>query len=61
VLSYIKEKSKLKEFEYRMLRRVFRPKWDEIIGRWRKQHYEKPHNLCSSPDIIKIIKSRRME
>jgi hypothetical protein len=43
-----------------VLRRIFEPKRDEIIGGWRKLHNEELHNLYFSPDIIRIIKSRRM-
>jgi hypothetical protein len=47
-------------FENRVLRRIFGPKWDEVMGEWRKLHNEELHNLYSSPDIIKQVKSRRM-
>jgi hypothetical protein len=47
-------------FENRVLRRIFRPKRDEVIGGWRKLHNEELHNLYCSPSIIIIIKSRRM-
>jgi hypothetical protein len=43
-----------------MLRRIFGLKRDEVIGGWRKLHNENPHNLYSSPSIIRMIKSRRM-
>jgi hypothetical protein len=43
-----------------VLGRVFRPKTGKIIGQWRKLHNEELHNLYSSPNIIRIIKSRRM-
>jgi hypothetical protein len=43
-----------------VLRRIFGPKRDEVIGGWRKLHNEELHNLYSSPSIIRIIKSRRM-
>jgi hypothetical protein len=39
---------------------IFGPKWDEVIGCWRKLHTEELHNLYCSPSIIRIIKSRRM-
>jgi hypothetical protein len=39
---------------------VFGPKKDEVMGGWRKLHNEELHNLYSSPDIIAMIKSRRM-
>jgi hypothetical protein len=47
-------------FENRVLRKIFGPKRDEIIGGWRKLEYEEFHNLYSSPNIIRMIKSRRM-
>jgi hypothetical protein len=56
----LREEHRLRVFENRVLRRIFGPKRDEVIGGWRKLHNEKLHNLYSSPDIIRIIKSRRM-
>jgi hypothetical protein len=48
-------------FENRVLRRISgRPKRDEVTGGWRKPHNEELHNLYSSPNIIRMIKSRRM-
>jgi hypothetical protein len=47
-------------FENRVLRRIFGPKRDEVTGEWRKLHNEELHNLYSSPDIIRQVKSRRM-
>jgi hypothetical protein len=47
-------------FENRVLRRIFGPKRDEVSGGWRKLHNEELHNLCSSPNIIRIMKSRRI-
>jgi hypothetical protein len=47
-------------FENRVLRRIFGPKRDEVTGEWRKLQNEELHNLCSSPDIIRQVKSRRM-
>jgi hypothetical protein len=43
-----------------VLRRIFGPKRDEVMGEWRKLHNGELHNLCSSPDISRQIKSRRM-
>jgi hypothetical protein len=43
-----------------VLRRTFGPKRDEVTGERRKLHNGELHNLCSSPDIIKQIKSSRM-
>jgi hypothetical protein len=47
-------------FENRVLRRISGPKRDDVTGDWRKLHNEELHNLYSSPDIIRMIKSRRM-
>jgi hypothetical protein len=47
-------------FENRVLRRIFGPKRDEVTGELRKLHNEELHNLYSSPDIIRQVKSRRM-
>jgi hypothetical protein len=47
-------------FENRLLRRIFGPKGDEVTGEWRKLHSGELHNLYSSPDIIRQIKSRKM-
>jgi hypothetical protein len=47
-------------FENRVLRRIFGPTRDEVTGGWRTLHSGELHNLYSSPDIIRQIKSRRM-
>jgi hypothetical protein len=52
--------NRLQVFENRVLRRIFRLKIDEVTGDWRKLHNDKLHNLYSSPNIITMIKSRRM-
>jgi hypothetical protein len=46
-------------FENRVLRRLFGPR-REVTGDWRKLHNEELHNLYSSPNIIRMIKSKRM-
>jgi hypothetical protein len=56
----LREEHRLRVFENRVLRRIFGPTRDEVTGEWRKLHNEELHNLYSSPDIIRQIKSRRM-
>jgi hypothetical protein len=56
----VTEEHKLRVFENRVLRRIFGPKRDGVTGGWRKLHIKELHNLYSSPNIIRIIKSRRM-
>jgi hypothetical protein len=56
----LREKHRLRVFENRVLRGIFVPKRDEVIGVWRTLHNEELHNLYCSPSIIRIIKSRRM-
>jgi hypothetical protein len=55
----LREEHRLRVFENKVLRRIFGPKRDEVMGDWRKLHNEELHNLCSSPNIIRMIKSRR--
>jgi len=43
-----------------MLRRIFEPKRDDVTGDWRKLHNEELNDLYSSPNIVRVIKSRRM-
>jgi hypothetical protein len=47
-------------FENSVLRRIFGPKRDEVTGEWRKLHNGELNNLYSSPNIMWVIKSRRM-
>jgi len=47
-------------FENRVLRRIFVPKGQAVTGGWGRLHNEGLHNLFSSPNIVKVIKSRRM-
>jgi hypothetical protein len=60
LVSDIKGGNRLRVCENRVLRRIFGPKRDEVMGGWIKLHNEELHNLYSSPSIIRIIKSRRM-
>jgi len=56
----MKEERRLRALENRVLRRIFGPKRDEVTGEWRKLHNEELNNLCSSRNIFRVIKSRRM-
>jgi hypothetical protein len=56
-----REQHRLWVFQNRMLRRIFGPKRDEVTGQRKKLHNGELHNLYSSPDIIRQIKSRRMQ
>ena len=47
-------------FENRVLRKVFGPKRDEVTGEWRKLHNEELSDLYSLPNIVRVVKSRRM-
>jgi hypothetical protein len=55
----LREECRLRVFENRVLRRVLRPKRDEVTGEWRRLHNKELYALCSSPNIIRVMKSRR--
>jgi len=55
-----REECRLSVFENRVLRRVFGPKRDEVTGEWRKLHNEELRYLYSLPNIVRLVKSRRM-
>jgi hypothetical protein len=54
----LREEHRLRVFENRILRIISGPKRDEVMREWRKLHNEELHNLYSSPDIIRQVKSR---
>jgi hypothetical protein len=56
----LREEHRLRVFENRVLRRIFGRKREEVTGGWRRLHTEELHNLYSSPNIIRMIKSMRM-
>jgi hypothetical protein len=56
----LKDEHGQRVFENRVLKSIFGPKRDEVTGGWRKLHNEELHNLCSSPNIIRMIRSRRI-
>jgi hypothetical protein len=53
------EEHRLRVFEKRVLGRIFGPKREEN-GTWRKLHNDELHNLYSSPNIVRVIKSRKL-
>ena len=55
----LREERKLRVFENVVLR-IFGPRRDEVTGEWRRLHNEDLNDLYSSPDIVRMIKSRRM-
>jgi hypothetical protein len=56
----LREECRLRVFENRVLRRIFGPKRDEVTGEWRRLHNKEVYALYSSPNIIRVIKSRRL-
>jgi len=56
----LREEHRLRVFENRGLRRLFGPKGDEVTGEWRKLHNEELSDLYSLPNIVWVVKSRRM-
>jgi len=56
----LREERKLRVFENMVLRRIFGPRKDEVTGELRRLHNEELNDLYSSPNIVRVIKSRRM-
>jgi hypothetical protein len=54
------EEPRLRVFQNRALRSIFWPKRDEVTGEWRKLHNGELRDLYSSPNIVRVIKLRRM-
>ena len=55
----LREERRLRVFE-KVLRRIFGPRRDEVMGGWRRLHNEELNDLYTSPNIVRVIKSRRM-
>jgi hypothetical protein len=55
----LKEEHRLRMFENRVLRRIFVPKREEVVGDWRRQYNVELQILYTSPNIIQVMKSRK--
>jgi hypothetical protein len=56
----LREEHRLRVFEKRVLRKIFGPKKEEGTGEWRRLHNEQLYDLYSSPNIIRMIESRKL-
>ena len=56
----LREERKLRVFENMVLRRIFGPRRNDVTGEWRRLHNEELIDLYSSPNIVRVIKWRRM-
>jgi len=56
----LREERKLRVYENKVLRRIFGPRRDEVTGDWRRLRNEELNDLYSPPNIVRVIKSRRM-
>jgi len=56
----LREERKLRVFENMVLRRIFGPRWDEVMGEWSRLRNEELNDLYSTPNIVRMIKWRRM-
>jgi hypothetical protein len=56
----LREERTLRVFENRVLRRIFGPKSDQVTREWRKLHNEELNDLYSFPNIVRVVKSKRM-
>ena len=54
----LREERRLRVFGNRVLRRIFGPRREEVTGQWRKLRIEEPNDLYSSPNFVRVIKSR---
>ena len=56
----LRDERKLRVFENMVLRRIFGPRRNEVTGEWRRWHNKELNDLYSSPNIVRVIKSRRV-
>jgi len=56
----LREERKLRVFQNMVLRRIFGPRRDEVTGEWRRLHNEELNDMYCSPNIVRVIKWRRM-
>jgi len=56
----MREERKLRVFDNMVLRRIFGPRRDDVTGEWRRLHNDELNDLYCSPNIVRVIKSRRM-
>jgi len=56
----LREERRLRVFEERVLRRIFGPRRDEVIGEWRKLHKKELNDMYSSPNVVRLRKSRSL-
>jgi hypothetical protein len=56
----VREEHRLRVLEYRVLRKIFGPKRDEVTGEWRELHNEELCDLYCLPNIVRVTKSRTM-
>jgi hypothetical protein len=54
----LREDRRLRVLENRVLRRIFGPNGDEVTGEWKNLHNEELNDLYSSPNIVRIMKSK---
>jgi hypothetical protein len=57
----LREECRLRGFENSMLKRVFEPRRDKVTGEWKKLYNEGLNDLYSSPNIVSVMKMRRMK
>jgi hypothetical protein len=57
----LREEFRQRVFENRALRRIFGPKRDEVTGEWRRLHNKEFYAVYSSPNIIRVIKSKTLK